>query len=481
MPAISTQQNNFVAVRKTLLWVLLANLSVTIIKITLGLLTGALAVVADGFHSLVDTSSNLIGLAAIRLANRPADEKHPYGYARYETLGSLAIGGLLLVAAYEIGAAVVERFTGGGAPSLDLLTFGLIAFTFPVNLTIVILESRAGKKLNSQILISDATHTKTDLFITGSVVTSLIGVWLGWTWLDLVVASAVVVLILRAAFTILRNTSISLADATILDTDPIERLVMEVPGVWYVHRIRSRGAPASVFVDLHVKVYPGMSTDQAHSIATEVETRIKNSFPQVVDVLVHIEPGKIDPAQLRGYSQNEMEYQQISYDLRQIADGLGLGVHDLHVQQDVNGELDVEAHLELNGDTTLDVAHDLAESYERRVRAQWPNLTNIITHLEPLLEKVRTTDTGENPELIQDVFRYLSNRFAAEQIVEVHSHHLEGHDSVAIRLMFPGSMSLEEAHNIAEEIERDLINNINGVYRVIVHVEPLPLKQTEIE
>ena len=94
--ATQNRDQNLKSVHRILWWVLVANLTITIIKITLGVVTGALAVVADGFHSLVDTSSNLIGISAIRLASRPADDQHPYGYKRYETIGALAIGGLLL-------------------------------------------------------------------------------------------------------------------------------------------------------------------------------------------------------------------------------------------------------------------------------------------------------------------------------------------------------------------------------------------------
>lgn len=91
--------SSYPEVRRILWAVLIANLTITALKIALGLWVGALAVVADGFHSLVDSSSNIIGLAALRLANRPADARHPYGYQRYETLGALMIGGRLLAAA----------------------------------------------------------------------------------------------------------------------------------------------------------------------------------------------------------------------------------------------------------------------------------------------------------------------------------------------------------------------------------------------
>lgn len=472
MANYKTAVNNYRDVRKVLLIVLAVNLIVTAVKIILGFLTGALTIVADGFHSLVDSSSNLIGLAAISFAQRPADEQHPYGYARYETIGSLAIGVLLLVAAFEIGSAVIERITSGSQPQLTLLAMILMGLTFLVNLGVVFLESRAGRRLNSQILIADATHTKTDLFVTASVLASLVGVWLGWTWLDPVMASFVVLLILRAAFKILKDTTGLLADASLLDPDKIEAIAMEVPGVWYVHRVRSRGSPVSIFVDLHVKVYPGMSTDQAHAIATEVEQQIIDNYSNVAEVLVHIEPGKFEFENIPGFEKSYQEYQSLSYDLRQIADMMGLGVHDVHVSQDQNGQLDVEAHLELQGGGTLVQAHEIAERYESRVREQWPQVTNIITHLEPLPEHVLSPSEQTNNDLIDQVYRYLNVRFNSDQIIEVHTHTLDGHVSVAIRLCMPDTMSLDEAHNLSEEIERELINQIKGVRRVIVHVEP---------
>jgi cation diffusion facilitator family transporter len=463
---------NYRAIRRVLLTVLVANISVTIIKISLGLLTGALAVVADGFHSLVDSSSNLIGLAAIRLASRPPDERHPYGYARYETLGSLAIGGLLLAAAWEIGRAVIGRLGGGAPPEFDLLQFALIALTLPVNLLIVYLETRAGKRLNSEILLADATHTRTDLFVTASVIASLVGVWLGWPWLDTLVAAGVVILILRAAFSILRDTSSWLSDASVLDPDRVEAAAQQVPGVWYVHQVRSRGAPTAVFVDLHIKVYPGMSTDQAHGLATEVEERIKEQFPQVTDVLVHIEPGRLDLQTVDKNALPYLFYQQISYDLRQIADGMGLGIHDLYISQDQEGGLDIEAHLEFGRDLSLEAAHTQAEDYEQRIRERWPQARRITTHLEPLPEEVMELSASVDGRIVSQVYENLDRLYPRTEVLDVHTHWLDGYFSVAIRIRLPDESALVEAHELTEQIERDLIRNISPVHRVTVHVEP---------
>lgn len=460
------------AVRKVLWAVLFANLAVTVTKIVLGLVTGALAVVADGFHSLVDSSSNLVGLAAIRLASRPADEQHPYGYARYETLGSLAIGGLLLAAAWEIGNAIVDRFLGGGAPDITPLAFWLIVLTFPVNLAIVILETRAGKQHNSEILLADATHTRTDLFVTGSVIVSLVGVWLGWRWIDLLVASGVVLLILRAAFQILKNTAGWLADATVIAPEKIEEIAQAVDGVWYVHRARSRGAPAAVFVDLHVKVYPGMSTDQAHAIASEVEKRIKKAYTNVLEVLVHIEPGKIDPALLYGAPQEQVAWQQMSYEMRQIADGMGFGIHDLHISQDRNNQYQIELHMELKSNVSLEDAHQVADAFERRVQERWPQTKSIITHLEPLVDEVQLPVADDHLRQREAIRAYLERKLGRDSIVEIQARLMRGHLSTAIRLSLPGDLTLDDAHALAEQVERDLLGTIPSLERVTVHMEP---------
>jgi divalent metal cation (Fe/Co/Zn/Cd) transporter len=135
---------------------------------------------------------------------------------------------------------VIDRILHGSQAEITWLTFGLIVLTFPVNLAIVIYETRKGKELNSELLLADATHTKTDLFITGSVIASLIGIWLEWSWIDLVVATGVVGLILRASVGTLRDAARSLADVVGVDPDLIEDVASSVPGVRYVRNVRSR-------------------------------------------------------------------------------------------------------------------------------------------------------------------------------------------------------------------------------------------------
>lgn len=450
-------------VRKVLWAVLAANIAVTLLKIGLGLATGALSVVADGFHSMVDSSSNLVGLAAIRLADRPADEEHPYGYQRYETLGALAIGGLMLAAAWEIGRAILERLLSGTSPEISNLAVGLMLLTLPANGLVVWLETRAGKRLNSQILLADARHTVTDLYVTFSVLLSLIGVRLGWGWLDAVIAAAVVVLIVRAAFGILRDTSDTLTDRMAVDPQRVESIAYGSPGVRYVHRIRSRGASGSAFVDLHVKVDPTMSTAQAHAVASEVERRLKTEIAEVSDALVHIEPAA---------RQRLSNWERMAADLRHIADGLGLGLHDLHIQTNLDGRYSIELHLEIRGATSLGNAHALADDFESRVRERWPEAESILTHLEPLPEGVLLAGEQADEETAAAVRSLLLRHVSSSQIAHCRVDCVANHLQAAVTLTLPSEIPFAEAHALTERIETELLASELDLARVTVHAEP---------
>ncbi|MDH3942997.1 MAG: cation-efflux pump [Anaerolineae bacterium] len=457
-------ERRYRSVQRVLLFVLVANLTVTIAKVAIGLITGALAVVADGFHSLVDSSSNIIGLFAVRLASRPADEKHPYGYRRYETLGALAIGGLLLVAAWEIGRAIVGRIASGDPLEISLPLLFLFALTIPVNIAIVVIEMRAAKKLHSEILRADAKHTQTDLYVSASVVISMLGVSLGYSWLDLLAASFVVMLILRAAFSILGDTSRWLTDAHAADAGKVESIARSAPGVKFVHRVRSRGTPDAAFVDLHVKVDPGMSTSKAHAIASEVERRIIHEMPGVSDALVHIEPSR---------DQMPNPWERISNDLRQISDGMGLGLHDLHIHANRDQQYTVELHLEIQDNATLGQAHELADQFEARVRQRWPQIERILTHLEPIHNQVLPPRASPDETLEGMIREMLSAHISISQILEVNLLHYSGHLSAMVKITLPADTPLEDAHDLSERLQSEMLREIPQLQRATIHLEPI--------
>ncbi len=168
-------------VRRVLLVTLILNVAVAAGKILVGTLSGAISITADGIHSLIDGSSNVLALAANRIAGKPPDEDHPYGHRRYETIAALGIGLLLLFTAYEIITSALERLQTGETPELTPLTFAVMIATLTVNLFVSRYERREGERLRSELLIADSANTGAVVFVTLSVLARRGRVMLGVT------------------------------------------------------------------------------------------------------------------------------------------------------------------------------------------------------------------------------------------------------------------------------------------------------------
>lgn len=282
--------DRYLEVSRVLVRVLLLNLAVAGAKILLGVTTGAVSVLTDGFHSLTDGGSNVVALVALRVARRPPDADHPYGHRKFETMASVGILVFLLLVVVQVLWAAFERLRTPVVPTVDALTFAVMGATFLVNIGVVRYERRAGRRLGSEVLIADSHHTQSDLFTSLTVIAALIGVTLGFPLLDPIAAVIVAGFIGWACWQIFQETTRILADQIVMAEADIRDVVSEVPEVLGCHRIRSRGAVDHVFLDLHVWLDPGMRLDDAHRISHVVKDRIMARYPQVKDAIIHIEP-----------------------------------------------------------------------------------------------------------------------------------------------------------------------------------------------
>lgn len=277
-------------VRRVLWIILLFNLGVALAKVAYGLITRSLSMTADGFHSMSDGFSNVIGLIGVWIAGQPADKDHPYGHKKFETYTTVGIAALLLFVSYEVSAGIINRIRHPSVPAVTGISFAVMLVTLAVNIGVYVYEVRQGRKLGSDFLVSDAYHTRSDILVSLSVLGGLFGMKLGLPWLDWVLGIVLVVLIALSAWEIIRNSAQVLCDAAVLDAQVVVPLVMDIPGVEDCHMVRSRGRADAVYVDLHVEVDPGMTVAQAHDLADLVEARLKGRLEGVVDVLVHVEP-----------------------------------------------------------------------------------------------------------------------------------------------------------------------------------------------
>ena len=277
-------------VTKVLYRVLFLNLAVALIKIVLGYSTGAVSIISDGFHSLTDTASNVVALIGVSIARQPPDANHPYGHRKYETIASLGILVFLVVVLIEVLTAATDRFVNGGSPRVFPEGIAVMTFTLIVNLWVVSYEVREGRRLQSEVLHADAKHTRSDVLTTGAVLGALLGVWFGYPLLDPMAALLVAGFIGHACWSIAQEASRILADEIVIPEAQVREVVQSVPEVLGCEKIRTRGSADYAFLDLHLWLNGNTSLQEAHATSHVVKDKLMTKFPQLVDVVIHIEP-----------------------------------------------------------------------------------------------------------------------------------------------------------------------------------------------
>ncbi|MBN1133485.1 MAG: cation transporter [Methanosarcinaceae archaeon] len=284
--------NRFRKIRVILFRILLLNFGVALVKIGYGMLTGTLSMEADGYHSLLDGVSNIVGLIGIQIASKTADKEHPYGHRKYETLASIAIAFLLLYVGFEIVYSAIGRFSTGMQPVVTSISFAVMILTMVVNLFVTTYENKQGILLESEILVADSMHTKSDIYVSLSVLLGLFAIKIGYPIVDPIIALIIAAVVVRAGYLIICQSTYTLCDMSRLDEEAICNLVNSIEGVQQCHNIRTRGVADDIHVDLHVKVSPNMHTDKAHALSHTIEEHLKKNFVGITDVIVHVEPAE---------------------------------------------------------------------------------------------------------------------------------------------------------------------------------------------
>ncbi len=256
----------------------------------MGWLTGSASLTADGWHSFADASNNIVGLVGIHLAFKPRDKEHPYGHSKIETLAAMLIGGVMVAIAFEMLQGTIGKWLKHIPPQVPDYSLWVFVATIVVNIVVFSYERWAGLQLKSEVLIADSSHTATDVGISLSVLATLVGIRIGVVWLDFIVALGVIVFIGRAAYFILMRSGMVLIDTQVLPMEAVQKVAESIPGVQSTYQIRSRGKESEIYVDLHISVDPKMPTAEAHLLAHKVENAIRSAIPEVVEVIVHVEP-----------------------------------------------------------------------------------------------------------------------------------------------------------------------------------------------
>ena len=279
------------AVRRVFLITLALNAIVAVSKATYSYFSHSLSLGADSLHSILDAASNVLALLGLHWSAVPADERHPYGRRKLEILAALGIGVLIVITLFEFASAAVRAlWSHRAAPEVGWPGFAIVAATMIVNLFVTRYEDRKAHELGSALLHADARHTQSDVYASGAVIASFIAVKLGWGWADGVAALVLVLLVGHVAWEVFSENVPVLIDTAILDPAGVIDVARGMPGVRDIHRVRSRGVRHAVELDLHLQVGSDMSRVEAHALSLEIQSQLRVKFPELSDVVIHIEP-----------------------------------------------------------------------------------------------------------------------------------------------------------------------------------------------
>lgn len=292
MVEVAAEQRVQVTKRVTLVGAFV-NLVLAAVKIVVGILSSAQALVADGIHSLSDLLTDAMVFYAAGKAHEAPDTEHPYGHGRIETIATLVLGIFLLLVALGIVWDAVDRLR---VPE-DNITPGIAAlwgaaFSIVANEVLYWYTLFAGRKINSSMLVANAWHHRSDAVSSIVVLVGLALAQAGMPWLDPVTAIIVALMIGKIAWPLMSDSIKELVDTGLEEKrlHDVETAIKSVAGVEALHMLRTRFMANQVFADVHVQVRPRISVSEGHMVSEAVRSAIVEKFDEVADVTVHIDP-----------------------------------------------------------------------------------------------------------------------------------------------------------------------------------------------
>jgi cation diffusion facilitator family transporter len=351
----------------------IASAVLTALKLSVGIMTGSLALTSEGIHSLLDFLATLVTWISVRTSDRPADEQHHYGHGKLENLSAFGESIMLVMTGFWIVNDATARLIAGSARNGVMFHWAIlvIVISIAVDVSRSIALSRAAKKYASQALEADALHFTTELFSSGLVLLALILVQFGgrqFWWADPAAAIGVALVMIYIACRLAKRSADILVDRAPAGLEKqMQELIRRVPGVHDVPRVRTRQSGAATFVDATIKVDPNVTLQGGHEIASCVELAVTEAHPHM-DITVHVEPAEVtnDDADV----------------IRELAHGMGLALHALRIRE-ISSRLYVNFHVELPAQMQLAEAHKKVTDLEERIRLRIPQVAEIDSHLEP--------------------------------------------------------------------------------------------------
>lgn len=275
-------------------WVSVAvNLVMTVVQLVVGWLAHSQSLIAHGLHSFSDLLSDFLVIYASRQSAHPADQAHPYGHARVETAATLILGAsLTLIGGGILWESGMRLQHSEALPVIQLSALWVAIATVLAKEMLYRYLIRIGERMRSQLMIANALHTRADAASALVVVVGIGGALMGWPFLDLLAAALMGFMILRMGAQLSWGALKELIDTGLdqAQVESIQQTLLNTPGVLGLHELRTRRMAHQALVDAHVQVAARISVSEGHRIAESARARVLREHPEVLDVLVHIDP-----------------------------------------------------------------------------------------------------------------------------------------------------------------------------------------------
>jgi len=455
--------------RKVTLNSMAAAALMTVLKLAAGLMSGSLGVLSDAAHSALDLVGVTLTFFSVRVSDRPADEGHTYGHAKFENLSAFAETGLMAVScAWIIWEAMQRMFTHTLTLHHSLWPVLVLLMSIAVDWWRSRRLQHVAEQTGSPAIATDAFHFASDIWSTVAVLAGLGASWIGMRmgigWLryaDPCAAVLVSLMILRMTLHLGRETVAVLMDEVPAETR--QRLVNEVAtvdGVLAVEQARVRRAGASYFADLTLALPRRFTFEHTGELVRAATEAVHRALP-TADVVIHTVP-------------REARAESIFDRVRAVAARNNVSVHELSVQSH-HGRLRVEQHVELDENMTLLTAHEFVTAMEAEILREAPEIDSVLTHIESEPATIEQPEVMvEEDRRIEQALRTAASLFA--EIMDVHEiivGRTVDHVSLSCHCTLPDQLPMLRVHEVITALEDRFKLECPEVYRVTIHPEPV--------
>ena len=431
--------------------------SVVIVEVVLGFVVNSLAILSDGLHALLDVITSVLLFVATKEALKPPDEEHTYGHEKFEAIGGLT-GGIVLIGVgvlviYEAVSKLMQ--SGGVNTGLGLAGFFAIGYTFCIDIfRMFIFRKAAGSE--STTVKAGFYHALADLSSTGIAFLGFGLATVGFDQGDSISSIVLGILLSYLSIRLVRSSIMELSDRASKEfVQKIREVVRVHDGILNCRNLKVRKVGSKIFVECSVQVSSLMKLEEAHALASDIENDLAKTFGNV-DATIHIEP-----------TEEENKVKQL---VEKVATVEGVNeVHDILTVY-ARGKLYVTLHAYVNPNLSVEDAHEIAEKIENKVHTGIKQVENVTVHVEPY--GVEEHGAEINEDKLKDVIDKLAKKVKTSlRLKRTVTYTAEGKRYINIDCCFTKHVPLTEAHEIASQVEKEIAEYFSDAV-VTVHIEP---------